>query len=137
MIGIYKITSPTGAVYIGQSWNIEKRLAQYRNLSCKGQRRILNSLKKHGADFHLFKSVYQLPFDIDQNTLDAYETLFIHAYKCTGIDLMNLRDGGKGGKMSDETRKKMSISHTGTKSTIEARRKISLSNGLIKKFFTP
>lgn len=29
MIGIYKITSPSGKIYIGQSGNLEKRLKDY------------------------------------------------------------------------------------------------------------
>ena len=36
MVGIYKITSPSGRVYVGQSTNIEKRFAEYRGLrNCK------------------------------------------------------------------------------------------------------
>lgn len=51
IIGIYKITSPTGKIYIGQSVNIEKRWnSYYKNLSCKEQRIIYNSLKKHGFE---------------------------------------------------------------------------------------
>jgi predicted GIY-YIG superfamily endonuclease len=30
MIGIYKITSPTGKIYIGESSNIEKRIHTYK-----------------------------------------------------------------------------------------------------------
>lgn len=54
MTGIYKITSPTGKVYIGQSYDIPKRLSQYKNLHCKDQQRIYNSLMKHGVDAHSF-----------------------------------------------------------------------------------
>ena len=42
-IGIYKITSPTRKIYIGQSINIEKRQSQYRNLNKKGIGNLLKS----------------------------------------------------------------------------------------------
>ena len=31
MIGIYKLTSPSNKVYIGQSLNIKNRLSKYKN----------------------------------------------------------------------------------------------------------
>ena len=31
--GIYKITTPSGKVYIGQSWNIHKRITGQNKLS--------------------------------------------------------------------------------------------------------
>lgn len=37
MIGIYKITSSEKKVYIGQSIHIDKRIAGYKRLNCKGQ----------------------------------------------------------------------------------------------------
>ena len=39
MIGIYKITSPTKRIYIGQSINIEKRFKSYEKLNCKSSDR--------------------------------------------------------------------------------------------------
>ncbi len=35
VVGIYKITSPSGKVYIGQSVDIEKRFKTYLRCSCK------------------------------------------------------------------------------------------------------
>ena len=47
-IGIYKITSPSGKVYIGQSWDIKKRFSKYRSLQSVYKQRVLfNSFKKH------------------------------------------------------------------------------------------
>ena len=48
MIGIYKITSPSNKIYIGQSINIERRFNSYKNLShCKQQIKLYNSLQKY------------------------------------------------------------------------------------------
>ena len=52
MIGIYKITSPTNKIYIGQSINIEKRFLNYNSINCKKQIRLYNSFKKYGFDKH-------------------------------------------------------------------------------------
>ena len=53
-VGIYKIESPTGKVYIGSSRHIERRWKSYQKLSCKDQPAIYNSLKKHGSENHKF-----------------------------------------------------------------------------------
>ena len=52
LCGIYKITSPTGRIYIGQSKNFEKRFSDYRRGRCPQQRRLFNSLFKHGFVNH-------------------------------------------------------------------------------------
>lgn len=56
--GIYKITSPTGRVYVGQSLNIVKnRLNVYKNLKCKTQTFLYRSLRKYGWDQHTFEII--------------------------------------------------------------------------------
>ena len=55
MIGIYKITSPTNKIYIGQSINIHQRWKSYHSLNCKQQKILYVSLKKYGVDKHKFE----------------------------------------------------------------------------------
>ena len=56
MIGIYKITSPTNKIYIGQSTNIKQRWNDYNKMiRCKRQTRLYNSLKKYGPKNHIFE----------------------------------------------------------------------------------
>lgn len=58
MIGIYKITSPTNKVYIGQSINIERRFKNYKSISqTRGQVMLHNSFKKHGVNNHIFEII--------------------------------------------------------------------------------
>lgn len=57
IIGIYKITSPSGKIYIGESVNIEKRIARYKSYNCKQQYHLYNSLKKYGAEEHIFEII--------------------------------------------------------------------------------
>ncbi len=57
MVGIYKIESPTGKVYIGQAVDVERRKRTYSKLKCTGQPKLYSSLKKHGFDSHIFEVV--------------------------------------------------------------------------------
>jgi group I intron endonuclease len=107
MKGIYKITSPSNKIYIGQSHNIEKRKSNYKRLVCKAQPKIYNSLKKYGFDNHQFEIIHELPNDVEQIILDNYEEFYIELYKNTNTNMLNLKDGGSRGKHSEETKAKM------------------------------
>lgn len=72
MIGIYKITSPSGRVYIGQSVNIKKRFQDYKNLhNVKTQIKLFRSFLKYGVDNHSFDVVCLCELD-DLNELERY-----------------------------------------------------------------
>jgi group I intron endonuclease len=65
MVGIYKITSPSGKIYIGQSINILNRFNQYKSLSqTKGQKKLHYSFKKYGIDKHIFDIIEQCSIDL-------------------------------------------------------------------------
>lgn len=64
MIGIYKITSPTKKVYIGQSVNIERRFLVYKKLNCKKQPRLYDSFRKYGVDKHKFEILCECEADV-------------------------------------------------------------------------
>lgn len=103
--GIYKITSPSGKIYIGQSWNIYKRWNSYRKgHNCKNQRLLYHSLLKYGHSGHVFEILHELPFDVSQEALDNYEQLYMDAFTDCGKVLLNIRSGGSRGKLSDETK---------------------------------
>lgn len=108
MTGIYKITSPSGKVYIGQSRNINKRKSVYKNLKCAGQEYIYRSLKKYRFELHEFKVIHELPNDINQKDLNAYEVLYITSYSNCGAKMMNISFQDQLGKISQETRIKIS-----------------------------
>lgn len=106
MVGIYKITSPSGKVYIGQSLRIETRLSQYKIASCKNQRHLHSSILKHGWDTHVFEVIHELPEDISQEVLNTYETLYWQQYKSLGFKMLNIREPGSRGRISEETKQK-------------------------------
>jgi len=113
MIGIYKIVSLTGKVYIGQSWNIEDRASKYKRLVCKGQPAIYSSLTKYGWEAHTFEIIHQLPSDVTQEILNEYETLYWQLYKDCKIKVLNIREPGSRGKHSEESKQKNREAHIG------------------------
>lgn len=96
---IYKITSPSGRVYIGQTKTIKKRLQKYRCLNCKTQRLLYRSLLAHGFNNHHIDIVESC----DASMLDDREVFWIAQLQCNknkyqeGCGL-NLSDGGQGNK---------------------------------------
>lgn len=104
---IYKITSPSGRVYIGQSMDVEKRWASYRNGYSKKQAKLHASFLKHGVDTHVFEVLCKLPLDAHQVVIDRHEQLFMDLYRETGHDLLNLRYAGATGRHSLSSRQKM------------------------------
>lgn len=110
MVGIYKITSPSGGIYIGQSWDIKNRwrLHGVYNNTRNSNTPLYNSLKKYGFNNHKFNICIALPNDIQQTVLDEYEIFFISQLKEAGCRLLNLTSGGSHGRHAEESKKKLS-----------------------------
>ncbi len=111
IIGIYKITSPTGKIYIGQSIDIERRFNEYKNnRGCSVATRLYHSLKKYGFENH----TTEILIECDVSELNDKEIYFIEKYQSFNTEHgMNLHSGGNNHKVSDETREKLRISHLG------------------------
>lgn len=107
MIGIYKITSPSGRVYIGQSWDIKKRWRDYGWNRCTKQIKLYNSFLKYGVQNHKFQVIIELLGDVEQMILDIYEQFYMDFHRKTNISLLNIREAGSHGKYSEETKFKM------------------------------
>ena len=121
MIGIYKITSRAGKVYIGQSWNIARRRRGYQSLDCKKQGKLFNSLSRHGWANHIFEVICELPSDVGQEVLDQYEVLYWNHYQSCGVELLNIKHPAiGGGKQSEETKQRISSSSIGKKLSKES-----------------
>lgn len=121
MIGIYKITSPSNKVYIGQSINIEQRFLCYKKLkaSCVVQRMLYNSLCKYTPQEHLFEVICEVKEEPIQDKLNELEIYYWGYYKNLGYDMLNIREPGRKGKCSAETILKMSLSKKGIKQSPE------------------
>jgi len=149
MIGIYKITNPKGAIYIGSSKEVEVRISRYKKLKCKSQPKLYNSLLKYGVENHKFEVVCECDlielykkenyFGVLFNVLDRNKGLNciipqIGEVKLVLSDenLVNRSNAQKGKKASNESKLKMSISQKGRKHTKETLLKMSFNNNKIK-----
>lgn len=144
IIGIYKITSPSGKIYIGQALDIENRLCiAYKRINCKSQKSIYNSLIKYGVENHKFEIIHIVK-EHDNLLLDKLEINYIKLFdtyktkhglnltkggnsgkKHSTESLKKISDGNKGKIISNETRDKMKLSQTGRIHTEEHRKKNS------------
>lgn len=108
---IYCIESPVGSVYIGQTRDFNKRVAQYRSLNCVNQIKIYRSLKKYGFENHKFEKIHHFFHNERQELLDTYEKAYIKLFRENGFNVLNISNGGgapmEGRKHSEESIKKM------------------------------
>ena len=91
MIGIYKITSPSKKVYIGQSRNIKKRWNDYsvHKKKQKDQTAIFYSLKKYGKENHVFEVIEECSLE----ELNEREIYYIEKYDSVN-NRLNISRGG-------------------------------------------
>src|ERR1035437_5349154 len=108
--GIYKITSPTGRIYIGQSVNMKRRIMKYKYGECKQQPKIYHSIIKYGWNAHIFEVIQECNIPL-LNILEKYYIKFYDTFNTPHG--MNLTDGGEGANVTDETREKIRKSKLG------------------------
>lgn len=68
---VYNITSPVNKKYTGSTNDIKERQGSYRNLNCKNQVKLYNSLSKYGFENHVF----EIMWTGDINDMLMYECL--------------------------------------------------------------
>lgn len=135
---IYKITSPTERVYVGQTTKTaEERIIQYKSKrKKKGKSLILRSIEKYGWDAHIFEVIEDNVSVELLNEREIYWIAELKTYAAENLDGMNLTRGGDyreswkndktrverakmrrgekapswGKKVSDETKKKIARS---------------------------
>ena len=126
MIGIYKITSPSGKIYIGQTRNYYKRLISYKGLHCKKQRRLYNSFLKYGYVNHTFEFIESC--EIEQlNIRERYYQDLYNVISEKGLNCVLVEIDNKSRIISESTRKKYSENAKNRKYSIETRMKQSFS----------
>lgn len=120
---IYRLTNKVnGKMYHGQTIkeNINDRWIKYKNLNCKGQPKLYNALKKYGWDNFLAETINATPQN--QKQLDDLEIFYISEFD-SFHNGYNSNEGGHGGKLSEETKRKISNSLKGKPRSKEAIRK--------------
>jgi len=123
MVGIYKITSPSGRIYIGQSVNIKQRFAYYKTCIRTNQRKLFNSIKKYGFENHVLEVVCECTIE-ELNTKERY---YQELFDCvhSGLNCDYVSTDTKKAYRSEETRKKIGDFNRGTKRPKEICDKIS------------
>lgn len=113
--GIYKITSPTGRIYIGQSVDIKRRFRGYSTPSLlKKQPRLQNSFSKYGVENHQFDIIEYC----SEEDLNCSERFWQDEFIATGENGLNCsltKCGSKRYTHSEETKRKISESSMGDK----------------------
>lgn len=124
---IYKITSPTGRSYIGQTINLPQRKSDYKALNCKKQQKIYHSILKYGWQNHTFDILEEIEHEIFYYEIaNACEIYWIKFYDSVKNGL-NIQEGGKNCSLSQETRDKISAKHKGKKHSEEHNEKVRLA----------
>lgn len=113
--GIYKITSPTGSVYIGQAKNLNRRLREYKKPSgATGQTALKNSFLKHGVENHQFDIIEYCSEEelncSERFWQDEFDSASRSNLNCILQDCNNIRR-----KMSETTIENMRTSKLGEK----------------------
>ena len=83
---IYKITSPSGKIYIGQTKNFKQRKNCYKSNKNKGQTKLYNSISKYGWNNHNIEIIENIEHEIYYNEIaNALEIYWIKFYDCVNI----------------------------------------------------
>lgn len=126
---IYKITNPNNKIYIGQTVNLYNRVYKYKNLLCKRQPKLYNSIKKYGWDNHTIEIIDEIWCGLNNNIINIREKYWIREYDSMNVGL-NCNEGGDNKVFTEETRLKMRNSQLGK---IKGPRSESVKNKISEK----
>lgn len=125
--GIYKITSPSGRVYIGQAVNLKNRFNDYYSLQnkLKSQSKLYRSFLKYGVENHQFDIIEYC----SREDLNCSERFWQDEFDVLneGLNCMLTDCGEKRRIVSQETKDKISKAGKGRKHSEETKEKISKS----------
>lgn len=112
MTTIYKITSPSGKKYVGQTRDVIKRKYVYKHNKCVKQKMLYASLLKYGFDNHTFEVLEE----VEDHLGDDAEIKWIEAEQSYYLNGgMNLTLGGIRLTHTPEIRQKLSEAILGPK----------------------
>lgn len=93
---IYKITSPTDKIYIGQTVDQKRRISDYRFKNKRYNTILFNSIKKYGWKMHLMEIIED---NVPEDKLSEREMFWIkelNTYHVNNKNGMNMTIGGEG-----------------------------------------
>lgn len=117
---IYKITSPNGKIYIGQTINFRNRKYYYKSGNFKKQTKLWNNILFYNwLPIDTIEIVEECLCGENKKYLNEREIFWISYYDSFRSGL-NCNEGGEGNlgySFSDEVKEKMSISKKGVKTS--------------------
>lgn len=123
--GIYKWTSPSSRIYVGQSKQLTQRKEWYNGtgINYASMPKLKRSFKKYGVENHIYEIIEYCPLD----KLDEREIYWGLHYN-TLEEGLNCKLGEQNSIFSEETKSKMSKAKQGFKLSpeSEAKRQVSL-----------
>jgi group I intron endonuclease len=85
--GIYKITSPSGKMYIGQSSNINRRMTEHKYRAKSKNLKLYASLRKYGFENHKIEILFLSDSDYEKNRM---ESIYIRHYDSINVGLNHM-----------------------------------------------
>lgn len=132
IVGIYKITSPSGKIYIGQSVSIKQRWKNYKAMNkLNTPIKLRNSLKKYGIENHKFEILEECTIE-QLNKKERYWQEYFDVLGKNGLNCKFTETNEKPAIVSLEAKQNMAKAKLGTKRPEEVRKKISKARKGIK-----
>lgn len=125
--GIYKITSPSKRIYIGQSSDLKERFRRYKHLyRSKSLTKLYRSFLKYGIDNHTFEIIEECSIEL-LNERERYWQDFYNVNSKKGLNCRLTTTETKSGGLSEETKIKIGIGNKGKVMSEKAKLRISQS----------
>jgi group I intron endonuclease len=138
---LYRLTSPSGKVYIGITKNVRKRWLEHSHAArCGSKCALHHAIRKYGFESFkkevLVKSYFNYIKDLEIKAIEMYSTMIPHGYNMTAggdgtigyvftkEDRQRKSLALKGRVFSDELKRKLSFAHKGKKMPEEQKQKI-------------
>lgn len=121
----------TNKCYIGYSSDWKSRRRTHKLNALQEQRNYVfyNSIRKHGFENFVWSILYQSK---DKEHTLFMEQYFIEQHNTLHPNGYNMKEGGSGGNLSDDAKRKLSKSRKGIKFTDKHKRKLSESHKGLK-----
>jgi len=131
MIGIYKITSPSDKVYIGQSIRLEERIIEYqKQINCSGQPKLFNSILKYGIENHKIEIIEECSIE-NLNKRERYWQDYYNVL-IDGLNCLLTKTDVLPSVVSKETKQKISKAKKGKKQSNEhVQKRVASKNGYV------
>ena len=129
IIGIYKITSPSNRIYIGQTVDFIKRKSHYKNLKRNHQIRLFNSIQKYGWENHKLELIEECNVTL-LSERERYWQEFYNVLSDKGLNCKYTKTTDKTGYHSDSMKQKQRENSSNRKDVYQ----YSLEGIFIKKY---